>query len=134
IRAFGWLVSIMTIIAGMVGLANIMMITVKDRTKELGIRKAMGATPASIISMIISEALFLTLITGYLGLIAGIGVVSFFDSITQDAGIDMFYHPEISFSTVMWAMGVLLATGSLAGLIPALKAARMKPTYALSDE
>ncbi|MEL6131753.1 MAG: ABC transporter permease [Bacteroidota bacterium] len=134
IRAFGWLVSIMTIIAGMVGLANIMMITVKDRTKELGIRKAMGATPASIVSMIISEALFLTLVAGYLGLISGIGVVNFFDSLTQDAGIDMFYHPEISFSTVMWAMGVLLTTGCLAGLIPALKAARMKPTYALKDD
>lgn len=134
INGFTWFVAVMSIIAGMVGLANIMMITVKERTREIGIRKALGATPFSIISMILSESMFLCLASGYLGLVFGILVVSGMDILSKSIEIQYFYHPEVKLSAISSALIVLIVTGLIAGLAPALKAARLKPTYALSDE
>ncbi|MEO0898335.1 MAG: ABC transporter permease [Bacteroidota bacterium] len=134
IRGFSWFVAVMSIIAGMIGLANIMMITVKERTREIGIRKALGATPFSVISMILSESMFLCLASGYLGLMFGILLVDGMSALSQSVEIQYFYRPEVALSTIMWAVGILLITGLLAGLAPAMKAARLQPTYALSDE
>ncbi|MCI4670607.1 MAG: ABC transporter permease [Bacteroidia bacterium] len=134
IRGFSWFVACMAIIAGMVGLANIMMITVKERTRELGIRKALGATPWSIVSMIISETMFLCLVSGYLGMILGIFSINGMAMIANGAEIQYFYNPEVKLSVITTSMVLLVITGFIAGLAPALKAARLKPTYALSDE
>jgi len=134
INGFTWFVAVMSIIAGMIGLANIMSITVKERTREIGIRKALGATPLSIISMILSESMFLCLASGYLGLVCGILLVGGMDMLTQNADIQFFYHPEVSMKSIYYALGVLAVTGLIAGLVPALKAVRLTPTYALSDE
>jgi len=97
-----------------------MLIVVKDRTKEIGIRKAMGATPKSIVSMIMQEAIFITSIAGYLGLLMGFGVVygikTLLDSVGAD--LDFFHNPEVDFLSVVLALIFLVVCGSLAGLVP----------------
>jgi len=134
IYGFSWFVAVIAIISGMIGLANIMMITVKERTREIGIRKALGATPLSVVSIIIQETMFLCILAGVAGLICGILAVEGMNVLSHSVNIQYFYNPEVKLSTVIWAVSILLITGMLAGLAPALKAARTKPTYALSDE
>jgi len=131
IQAFFWFVGILTIIAGVVGVGNIMLIVVKERTKEIGIRKALGATPYSIIAMILHEAVFITLISGFIGLIFGLllwaGIGPFVES-------DFFSHPEVDFNIAMTTVILLTVAGAFAGFIPAYKAAKIKPIVALRDE
>ena len=133
IKFFIWFVGIGSIIAGVVGVSNIMLIIVKDRTKEIGIRKAMGATPRSIISMILQEAIFLTGTAGYLGLLCGFGVVYALQSFMAENEIEteFFYNPEVDFMSVMTALIFLVFCGTLAGLIPAIKAVRVNPVTAM---
>ena len=135
IRGFSWLVAIGTIIAGVVGVGNIMMIIVKERTKEIGIRKSMGATPWSIISMILQEAIFLTGISGYLGLLVGCLLVSGVGYAVNEFNLqsDFFAAPEIHFGTALIAILVLLIAGIIAGLIPGFRAANINPVEALRD-
>ncbi|MCB0641151.1 MAG: ABC transporter permease [Phaeodactylibacter sp.] len=135
IRGFSWLVAIGTIFAAMVGVGNIMMIIVKERTREIGIRKSLGATPWSIISMIMRESIVLTGISGYLGLIIGCGLVEAIRSImaSQNIESDFFYNPQINFGTAAVAILVLLLSGTLAGLIPGIRAANVEPVTALRD-
>jgi putative ABC transport system permease protein len=129
-------VSIGTIIAGIIGVGNIMLIVVKERTKEIGVRKALGATPWSIISLIIQESVVITGLAGYLGLLAGTGVIALIDYLmtrfTVDAGF--FSNPEVNVPIALAAIVLLVITGTLAGLIPATKAARVNPVEALRDE
>jgi putative ABC transport system permease protein len=131
IQAFFWFVGILTIIAGVVGVGNIMLIVVKERTKEIGIRKALGATPYSIIAMILHEAVFITLISGFIGLIFGLllwaGIGPFIES-------DFFSHPEVDFNIAMTTVILLTVAGAFAGFVPAYKAAKIKPIVALRDE
>ncbi len=136
IRSFSWVVAIGTIIAGVIGVSNIMLIVVKERTKEIGIRKAIGATPASIVGMIVQEALVITLFAGYLGLVAGVAFLELLSSITQKAAPDnrMFANPEIDFTTAGVAIFTLLVAGALASMLPARRAARIDPVIALQDQ
>lgn len=133
---FIWFVGIGSIIAGVVGVSNIMLITVKDRTKEIGIRKALGATPWSIVSMIMQESIFLTAIAGYLGLIMGFSIIYGLDYLMTTYEIDdleFFYNPEVDFTSVMLALVFLIVCGTLAGLVPALQAARVNPVVAMKS-
>lgn len=136
IRGFSWLVAIGTIIAGAVGVGNIMMIIVKERTKEFGIRKSVGATPWSIVSMILQEALVLTGVAGYLGLALGVLVIEGVRRGMVSLGMEspFFYNPEIHFGTATAAILVLVMTGLIAGLIPGLRAANVDPVVALRSE
>lgn len=136
ISTFSWVVAIGTIIAGVVGVGNIMLISVKERTKEIGIRKAIGATPGNIVSQIVTEALMITFIAGYFGLIAGVLTIELIDKLFSNAkgGTGTFINPEVSFSTALAAIVVLLFAGFLASLLPARKAALVDPVIALQDE
>lgn len=133
IEAFVWVIGIFTLLAGLVGISNIMMITVKERTKEIGIRKAIGATPASIIAMILLEGLFITVIFGYIGLVAGIGLLEIVSTILPEGG-EVFVNPEVDIRVAITALGVIIGAGLLAGFIPARKAAAIQPIRALRDE
>lgn len=127
IKAFVWLVGIGSIIAGMIGVSNIMLILVKDRTREIGIRKALGATPGSIISLIVQESLVITGFAGYLGMAAGIGVIAGMSSIDST----YFRNPEVDPMVILTALLVLMLSGTIAGLMPALKAANIHPVEAM---
>lgn len=136
ISTFSWLVSIGTIIAGVVGVGNIMLIIVKERTKEIGIRKALGAKPWSIIGLILQESLVLTGVAGYFGLVAGVGAIEGISYLMDKFELQnkFFANPEIDFSIAVTALLVLVFAGTLAGLIPAAKAAKVNPVIALKDE
>lgn len=136
ISAFSWLVAIGTILAGMIGVGNIMLIIVKERTKEIGIRKSLGAKPWSIISMIILESLVITGFSGYMGLVIGVGMIEGISHAMVEFGLesDFFKSPEINFNVAFSAITVLLFSGILAGLFPGLKAAKVSPVVALRDE
>ena len=127
IRIFVWFVGIGSIIAGVIGVSNIMLIIVKDRTKEIGIRKALGATPRSIVAMILQEAIFITAMAGYLGIIAGIALLSLAGSVETE----FFRNPQINIGVVLSATLVLVIAGAVAGLFPAMQAARINPIEAM---
>ena len=135
IKGFIWFVGIGSIIAGMIGVSNIMLIVVKDRTREIGIRKAMGATPRSIVSMILQESVFITAIAGYLGLLMGFGIIYGLNALmtANDVEIEFFRNPEVSFPVVATALVILVISGALAGLLPAMKAVSIKPIEAMKD-
>jgi putative ABC transport system permease protein len=113
-----------------------MLITVKERTKEIGIRKALGATPASIISMILTESVFITAIAGYVGLLFGTVIIGCIAYIMISQGIENqnFYNPQVDLKIAVSALVMLVLSGALAGLIPALQAASVNPVNALKDE
>lgn len=130
-----WIVGIGTLLAGIIGVSNIMLIIVKERTKEIGIRRAIGATPASIISQIIMEALVLTSLAGYLGLLLGVGLTEMVSQKLGTAdGESMFTNPTIDLRVALIALFILVLSGILAGLIPAGKAVKIKPIDALRNE
>ncbi len=134
--AFSWVVAIGTILAGAIGVGNIMLIVVKERTREIGIRKALGATPASIVSMIIQESLFITAVAGYTGLVVGTLLLQTVGKLleTGGGGRGAFSHPEVDFRTALFALGVLMISGVLASLMPAARAAAVNPIVALQEE
>jgi putative ABC transport system permease protein len=136
INVFSWIVAIGTIFAGAVGVGNIMLIVVKERTREIGLRKALGATPASIVGMIMQESLFITAVAGYSGLIVGAALLELvagaLDAMGGKAGF--FGAPELEFGAAMIALTVLIVSGLLASLMPAAKAAAVNPIVALQDE
>lgn len=136
IKLLLWFVGIGTLFAGIIGVSNIMMITVKERTKEIGIRKAMGATPTSIISLILTESVFITSIAGYLGLLAGTFLIFILNYIMVNMGIENenFYDPKVNLTIAVSAVLFLIIAGTIAGMIPAFQAARVNPVIALKDE
>ena len=130
IKIFIWIIGIFTLIAGIVGVSNIMMIIVKERTKEIGVRKAIGATPISIVMLIVQEAIFITAIAGYTGLVLGVGLLQLFNETESD----FFQHPSVDFNVAIAATLLIILSGALAGLFPALKASRVQPVEALRTE
>lgn len=136
INIFIWIVGMGTIVAGVVGVSNIMLIIVKDRTREIGIRKALGATPVSIISLIIQESIVITLISGYFGLLFGVSLIELVNFALDNFGAEVpyFKNPEIELTTALTATGILVIAGALAGYFPARKAAKIQPIEALRDE
>ena len=131
IRAVFWFVGIGTIIAGVVGVSNIMLIIVKERTKEIGVRKAVGATPASIIGMVLQESIFITSIAGFLGLFLGVGLLQLISPMVNS---DFIKFPQVDFETSIITVVILIVAGAVAGFIPANRAAHIKPIDALRDE
>jgi len=136
IVGFSWMVAIGTIIAGVIGVGNIMLVVVKERTREIGLRKALGATPVKISFMIMQESLVITVIAGYSGLVAGVGLLEGIKIILgkMGKGDGMFASPFIDIGTALMALSVLIVTGVLASLLPAIKAASVNPIVALQDE
>ncbi|MFC2106975.1 ABC transporter permease [Bacteroidota bacterium] len=132
IRMFIWIIGIGTIIAGIVGVSNIMMIVVKERTKEIGIRKSMGATPWSIISLIMQESIVIMAFAGFFGLVCGVWVLEGVSSILPPQ--DYFANPEIDVVVAVIATLILIVAGALAGFVPAKRASSIKPVVALRDE
>jgi putative ABC transport system permease protein len=131
IRAVFWFVGIGTIIAGVVGVGNIMIIIVKERTKEIGIRKALGAQPLSIIGMILQESIFVTMFSGLFGLIAGLGLLELVGPTIDN---DFIKYPQVDFNTALTTVFILVIAGTFAGFLPAYRAAKIKPIIALRDE
>ncbi len=131
IKGFFWWVGICTIIAGVVGVSNIMLIIVKERTKEIGIRKALGAMPGAIIGMILQEAIFVTAIAGFTGLIFGLLLLEFVGPFVET---DFIRNPSVDFNVAITTVIVLIIAGAFAGFVPAWRAAKIKPIVALRDE
>ena len=131
IQAVFWFVGIGTIIAGIVGVGNIMLIIVKERTKEIGIRKALGALPISIVGMILQEAVFVTMFAGLFGLIFGLGLL---ELVGPQIESDFIKYPQVNFNIALTTVFLLVFAGALAGFIPAYRAAKIKPIVALRDE
>jgi len=129
-----WVVGGATLLAGVVGVSNIMLITVKERTKEIGVRKALGATPYSIIAMVMKESVVLTTLAGLFGVVAGTAVIWLFSVVLEDSPGLPLAPPVLSLNTVLAAVGVLITAGGLAGIMPAAHASSIKPIEALRTE
>ncbi|NMB37582.1 MAG: FtsX-like permease family protein [Bacteroidales bacterium] len=133
IAALIWIVGIGTLLAGAIGVSNIMLVTVRERTKEIGIRRALGATPNNIIGQIMSETVVLTVLAGIGGIVLGVGLLSAV-GIALSQGDQFFKDPQISFSMAVASLIILIVVGLLAGLIPAKRAMMIKPVEAIAEE
>jgi putative ABC transport system permease protein len=136
IKGLIWFVGIFTLLAGVIGISNIMLIIIKERTQEFGIKRAMGATPMKIISTVISESVFLTLIAGLTGMALGIYIVELVNKAigNPDSNEVMFLNPEVDFRIAITAVFILVIFGILAGIIPARRAVSIKPIEAIREE
>jgi putative ABC transport system permease protein len=132
IRVFVVFMGICSLVAGVIGVSNIMMIVVRERTREIGVRKALGATPSHIVTSIVQESVFITALAGYLGLLAGIGALALIDHLMP--ATELFARPEVDMKVALGATVLLVLAGALAGLFPARAAARVNPIVALRDE
>jgi putative ABC transport system permease protein len=131
LSAIGIVVGILILIAGIVGIGNIMVFIIKERTKEIGIRKALGAEPSQIIKLVLLESVFITALSGFIGLLFATGILALVGPSMQSPA---FTNPSVSLSTVVTATIILVVAGVFAGLIPAMKAANIKPIVALRDD
>ena len=135
-----WVVGIGTLIAGIIGVSNIMLFIIKERTREIGIQRAIGATPGKIISHIISESLFITTVAGYLGLFVGVLIIEGISKMLaqsgggEGGGESMFKNPEVDLSIALISLAILIVSGIIAGFIPARKALKVRPIEAIRTE
>lgn len=140
IKMFVWIIGIGTLIAGIVGVSNIMLILIKERTREIGIRKALGATPGSVIGLVLLESILITTVAGYLGLVMGVGIMETINyglekMVAAGGGEGVFFrNPTVDFTTAVVSTLLLIFSGAIAGYFPARKAAMVKPIEALRDE
>ena len=132
IRVFVWIVGLGTILAGVVGVSNIMMISVRERTREIGVRRALGATPWSVISLILKESILITSVAGYVGLVLGIGTLEIASTFLPSDGF--FIHPEVDLTVAVQATVLLIVAGAVAGFFPARRAGMLRPVEALRNE
>ena len=138
------IIGIFTLIAGIVGVSNIMLVSVKERTREIGIRKAIGASPMSILKTIVLESIIITAIFGYIGMLAGIGVTEFANFMMEQAAaaqvagegpqMSIFKDPTVNLGYVMIATLILIVSGVVAGYMPAYKAVKVKPIEAMRKD
>jgi putative ABC transport system permease protein len=132
IRAFVWVIGIGTLLAGVMGVSNIMLIAVKERTREIGVRKAIGATPGSVMGLVLQEAVLITGVAGYIGLVCGVLVL---EAMKRGlSGSDFFRNPEVHFGVAVSATVLLVVAGAVAGFFPARRAAAIRPIEALREE
>ena len=134
IEALVWFVGLGTLIAGIIGVSNIMLIIVKERTKEIGIKRALGATPLVIISQLMMESIFLTTVAGYFGLISGIALIEVLSANLPQSDDSMFANPEVKLNVAFIALSILIVAGAIAGLVPARRAVSISPVDALRAE
>ncbi len=136
IQLLTWIVGIGTLFAGIIGVSNIMLVIIKERTQEIGIQRAIGATPAKIITHIVAESVFLTTMAGYVGLSLGVGLLELMNFALEQGNPDeiFFRRPEFSFEMALMALFILVISGVFAGLIPAKRAISIKPIDAIRDE
>lgn len=137
IQILTWIVGIGTLLAGVIGVSNIMLVIIRERTNEIGIQRALGATPRLIISQIVLESVMLTTTAGYIGLSLGVGLLELVSKALErpDGNSEVFFkHPEISLTMALTALGVLIISGLFAGMIPASRAIKIKPIDALREE
>jgi len=144
ITLFVTIIGILTLIAGIVGVSNIMLVSVKERTREIGIRKAIGATPLSILKTIILESIFITTIFGYIGMMIGIGLTELINyfmvqaangkPVTDEPQMSIFTNPTVDIGYAIFATIVLIIAGVIAGYLPARKAVRVQPIEAMRQE
>ena len=133
-----WIIGLFTLVSGIVGVSNIMLITVKERTHEFGIRKAIGARPGSILKLIVSESILITAFFGYVGMILGLAACEILDATVGQSKVEVFgeslkllENPGVGVGTAIGATVVLILSGTIAGIFPAMRAARVKPIEAL---
>ncbi len=133
IAALIWIVGLGTLLAGAIGVSNIMLVTVRERTKEIGIRRALGATPRNIIGQILSESVVLTVLAGVTGIIVGVGILRA-TGVVLSQGDQFFKDPQISFTMAIVSLIILIVIGTFAGYVPAQRAMMIKPVEAISEE
>jgi putative ABC transport system permease protein len=140
ITIFVSIIGIFTLIAGIVGVSNIMLVSVKERTREIGIRKALGAPPRSILTSIIIESILITTAFGYLGMVIGVGLSELVNMIMQQSaaqsenGMSVFKDPTVDLSYVFVSTAILIIAGVIAGYMPARRAVKIKPIEAMREE
>src|SRR6185436_5355591 len=131
IRTLVWIVGVGTLAAGIIGVSNIMLVIVRERTNEIGVRRAVGATPLAVMTQVVFESLVLTCCSGYLGLVAGVAVIEGVARVIPGGDQSMFINPEVSLGAALRTLAILVASGVLAGLFPARKAVQSSPMEAL---
>jgi putative ABC transport system permease protein len=134
IRTFVWFVGTLTLLAGVLGVSNILLIIVKERTKEIGIRKALGATPSSIVALVVEEAVALTALSGYAGLVAGVATLELIGKAVEQLEEAPLAQPAVDLQAALVAGAVLIVAGVIAGIVPARQAAKVHPVEALRAE
>lgn len=134
IRGLIWMVGIGTLLAGIIGVSNIMLIIIRERTSEFGIKRAIGATPTKVISSVLSESLFMTLIAGNSGLMFGVLIIELVNKALQNSDGEMFKNPEVDFKLALTALIIIIFSGLCAGLIPSKRAVSIKPIEAIRTE